>query len=116
MLFLAEGLIGGGGLRRWGLLAGVRTALRRPGGGPGLAWLGFATASSAAATAIFSADELEILYHDAHLAALAAALLVFPLVVFESAFDEDRLALLEVLVDDFAGSAEGGTVDESYFL
>ena len=71
-----------------------------------------AATSAATAAAVAAAEELEVLDDDRELAALAAALLVFPGVVLQPAFDEDRLALLAVLVDDLGLLAEGGAVDE----
>src|SRR5690606_24918584 len=102
--FIAEGR---GFLRRLG-------ALLRPLGRSLLVIA--AVTATAAATAIAAADELEVLDDDAELGTLAAALLVFPLVVLEAAFDEDGFTLLAVLVDDFSRFAEGGTVDKGGFL
>src|SRR5262245_11535386 len=69
-----------------------------------------------AAGAVAPADELEIIHVHAQLAALAASLFVFPLIVLEPAFDEDRLALGEVLVDDLGGATESRAIDEGDFL
>ena len=81
-----------------------------------LAHVGVVEASPAAATpaavSVAAADELEVVDDDGELGALAAALLVFPGVVLDAALYEDGLALGEVLVDDLAGAAEGGAVDE----
>ena len=65
---------------------------------------------------VAAADELEVLDDDGDLAALAAALLVFPLVVLQAALDEDGLALGEVLVDDLGLLPEGGAVDKRHLL
>src|SRR5687767_12121724 len=74
------------------------------------------TAAAFTATAVAAADELEVLDHDGQLAALPAALLVLPGVELEPAFDEDRLALLEVLVDDLGLLPERGHVDKRDFF
>ncbi len=58
------------------------------------------------ATAVASADELEVLDDHGQLMAFPAALLVFPTIVFQTALNEDRLALGEILVDQFAGLAK----------
>src|SRR5207237_429708 len=76
-----------------------------------------ATSSTASTgTAVAAAEELEVLDDDRQLAALPAALLVFPTVELETSFDEKRTALLAVLVDHLGLSSERGAVDEGGFL
>src|SRR5437773_640416 len=72
--------------------------------------------AAAAATFARAADELEVLHDDVKLAALSATLLVFPLIELEPPFDEDRLALVHVLVDDLGLLSEGVDLDEGDFL
>ena len=49
-------------------------------------------------------------------AALSAALLIFPGVVFETAFDEQRSSLLAILVNDFRLFSERGNINEQYLF
>src|SRR5947207_2639008 len=57
-------------------------------------------------------EKLEVLDDHAHFAALPAAVLVIPRVVFQPAFNEQRLALFAILLNDLGLFAERGAVDE----
>ena len=65
--------------------------------------------------AIAGAEELEVFDDDGDLAALGAGL-VFPGVVLEAAFDEERFAFRAVLVNHFGLLAEDGAAYETGFF
>jgi hypothetical protein len=111
MLFFADGgFLGGGGF----------SALWRAGlgllGGRALVFFAGCGIAAAGGGAVAAAEELEVFHHDGQSASLAAALFVFPLIELEASFDINLLSLAALLVDDFAGSAEGGAIDEADLL
>src|SRR5205823_1823775 len=116
VLFITDGGLGlgavGGGAGLLGLLG--------TGSGAGTLFHFFAAATAATATAtggtVAAAEELEAIDDDFVLAALAAAFLVVPSFVFETAFDEDRLALLAIFVDGLGHFSKGGTIDEEHLF
>lgn len=65
----------------------------------------------AAAAAIAVGQKLEVFDDDVELAAFFA-LVVFPGVVAEAAFDEEGAALVAVLCNDLAAAPEAGELDE----
>src|SRR5205823_4830129 len=112
LLFLAVGLLGGRALGGAARGAG-RGRLRRAGGGAvrgarewrtatGIRLVGATAAWGAAAwrAAVATPEELEVIDDHRVLAALAAALLVFPGVVLQPSLDQQGSALSAVLVDD----------------
>src|SRR4051794_17461207 len=60
--------------------------------------------------AVAAREELELLDDDGPLRPLAPAVLVVPLVVLQPAVDEDRVALVQVLVDRLGRPGERGAV------
>ena len=110
LLFFAERLFRGGLLlilgARWTPLCGTARLWRTI-----LAGL-VAASSLVSATATTtrritsSAHQLEIIDDDDVLGTLAAALLVFPGIVFEPAFDQELLALLAILIDHLGAATE----------
>src|SRR5256885_12009240 len=96
LLFVAEGGLGLG-LLGSGPLSGAARG-HRTRGGAFVAFLVSHSSATTTSTAVAASNELETFHHDRQLAALAAALLVFPLVVLQASFDEDRLALGEILI------------------
>src|SRR6478672_6320207 len=96
LLFIAEGLLGRRTCVGRLTLGSLRATLRLRATVGRTLVLGRLVAAGIllpAALAVATADELEVLDDDRQLRALPAAVLVFPLVVLEPAFDEDRLAL-----------------------
>ncbi len=84
-------------------------------GGFGLSPATASTAVTTLAGGAAAVEELEVFDDDAHLGAFRAVL-GFPLIEFEAAFDEERVALLFVLGEDFGGFSEAGAIDEGGFL
>lgn len=79
----------------------------------------FATASESAATAFASGarvEELERFHHDTESAALLAGLFVVPLIQAQTAFDQNRTALFQILSDDFGLFPEGIDINKRNFL
>ena len=68
------------------------------------------------ASAVAPTDKLKVINVHAQLAAFSAALLVFPGVVLQPTFDEDRLALGHVLVNDLGLPTKSADIDEGHFL